>query len=251
MKTLLEIILCLILAVFTFGQNKAQNVPEKAGIIDAAASVFAGNYITNSKTEVNSLSVINNYLRNNITYPEKAMDCCLQGTELVQFTVLPTGDLANIKVVNSICPEIDEEVIRILNTTNGMWTPATQNGTPVEMEKEILIVFHLCSFHLGTDDEYFTKKATNWYKRGNRALFEHNNSVKALKCYNNAMKYKPLEDALLFARGMVKFELDDAEGAKKDWNRMKSLVERGENENNLNLIVENFKGFAGYFEFLK
>lgn len=250
MKTLSEIILCLILAVFTFGQNKAQNVPEKTGKIDVAAPVYADNN-ANRKTEVNNLSVINNYLRNNIKYPEISMDCCLQGTELVQFTVLPTGDLANIKVVNSVCPKIDEEVIRVLRTTNGMWTPAIQNSTPVEMEKEILIVFHLCSFHLGTDDEYFTKKATNWYKRGNRALFEHNNPVKALKCYNNAMKYKPLEEALLFARGMVKFELDDKEGAKNDWNRMKSLIARGENENNVALVVENFKDFSGYNEFME
>ena len=251
MKTLSEIFLCLILAVFTFGQIKAQNVPEKTGIIDTATPVFAGNNYANRKTEVNNLSVLNNYLHNNIKYPESAVDCCLQGTELVQFTVLPNGDLANIKVVNSVCPEIDEEVIRVLNSTSGMWTTATQTGIPVEMKKEILIAFHLEGFHLGTDDEYFMKKAKNWYLRGNRAIFEHNNPEKALKCYNNAVKYKPLDVSLLFSRGMVKFELDDAEGAKNDWNRMKSLVERGENEGNLNPVIENFKDFSGYCEFLK
>ncbi len=251
MKTLSEIILCLILVVFTFEQNKAQNVSEKTKKIDVAAPVFASDNNANSKTDVNNLSVINNYLRNNINYPESAMNCCLQGTELVQFTVLPTGDLANIKVLNSVCPKIDEEIVRVLSTTNGMWTPAIQNGIPVEMEKEILIAFHLCSFHLGSDDEYFTKKAKYWYLRGNRALFEHKNPEKALECYNNAMKYKPLEEALLFARGMVRFELDDIEGAKKDWSRMKNLVERGENQNNLNQTADNFKDYPGYIEFMK
>jgi len=251
MKKLALLILSLMVAVLTYGQNKAQNGSEKSSIIELITPVFAGNSNTAAEIQVNNKSVISNYMHNNIIYPESAINCCLQGTEAVQFTVLPNGNLAKIKLINSVCPKIDEEVIRVLNTTNGMWSAGTQNGTPVEMEKEILIVFHLCSFHLGTDDEYFTKKATNWYKRGNYALFENKNYEKALKCYNNALKYKPLEDALLFARGMVKYELDDTEGAKNDWDRMKSLTVRGENENNLGLVVENFKDLPGYNEFLK
>lgn len=250
MKTLILLIPGLMITVFAFSQNNAQNDSKKSGTSETIAPIFAGNRNITADKQVDNRSVISNYLYNNINYPEEAISCCQQGTEVLRFTVLPSGNVANIKIVNSVCPKIDEEVIRVMSTTNGMWTPGSQNGLPVEMEKEILIVFHLDGFHLGTDNEYFTKKATSWYKRGNSALFEQKNPKKALKCFDNALRYKPHEDALLFARGMVKYELDDTEGARNDWNRMKSLIARGENESNLNLTVENFKDFSGYSNIL-
>lgn len=240
MKTLIIIALNLITGAFIYGQSLNQNTPVKNGETEVTTPTY--NDVKNIR-EANvekSNSVICNYLCNNLKYPEDAINCCLQGTELVRFTVLQTGELANIKVLNSICPKIDEEVIRVLSNTNGMWTPGTSNGVPVKMEKEVLIAFHLEGFHFGTDDEYFKKKATNWYIRGNHALFEDKNPQKALKCYNNALRYQPLEHALLYARGMVKYELNDTEGAKNDWDRMKSLAVDGENENILTLIVDNY-----------
>lgn len=251
MKTFVNFTSFVLLATLTFTEINAQNSLATTGKIEITTPLFSGiSYVKGVKTETYR-SVIDNYLLNNLVYPEGALNCCNQGTEVVQFTVLPTGNLVNIKVLNSVCPKIDDEVIRVLNTTNGMWIPGTQNGNPVEMQKEILITFHLEGFHAGTDAEYFTKKAKNWYNRGNQALFEQNNPEKALKCYNKAILYKPLEDALLFARGMAKYELDDLTGAKEDWNRMKSLVDRGGNENNLLLVYENFKELQGYKEFSK
>jgi tetratricopeptide (TPR) repeat protein len=253
MKKFVSTMLCIALASFSFGQLKTHGVSGKTGIIEGIEPVFADLNSVNDKNDLNGScnSAIGNYLRNNIKYPESAINCCKQGTEIVRFTVMPNGKLENIEVVNCVCPKIDEEMIRVLKTTNGMWTPGTKNGLPVEMEKEILVVFHLEGFHLGTDEEYFTKKAINWYKKGNQALFEQKNPEKALKCYNNAIKYRPLEDALLFARGMAKYELNDFTRAKEDWKRMKSLVARNENESNLTLVAENFKDLRGYIEFGK
>lgn len=247
MKKISQIVLCLIMTLFTFGQINAQTLPEKIRVVDVVAPVFTCH---NSENQENNLSVLNSYLCNNIIYPECAIDYCLQGTEVVQFTVLPTGKLANVKVVNSVCEEIDQEIIRVLNTTNGMWIPGNQNGIPCEMQKELLIVFHLGGIHSGTTDEFFMKKARNWYVRGNKALFEQHNPGKALKRYNTAMRYKPMEEALLLARGMAKLQLNDSEGAKNDWNRMIELVDRGANEKNLILRVENFKDISGYSELI-
>ena len=251
MKTFLIIALCLAVVIYDFEECNAQNASELNKEIVVIAPVLASEVNVKGVAQDINSSAINNYLHNNLIYPEGAINCCFQGIEVVRFTVLPTRDLANIEVVNSICPLIDKEVIRVLNTTNGMWTPGTHNGNPVEMEKEVLIVFHLEGFHLKSDETYFTKKATNWYMKGNHVLFEHKNREKALKCYNNALRYKPFEEALLYARGMVKYELNDITGAKNDWNRMKSLVERGVNETNLPLVSENFNDFSGYIEFLK
>lgn len=251
MKTLVFLTSCFLLTTFVFSESKAQTLSSGAGKIEVISPVFPGVDYSKEVSHEKNISVLNRYLHNNIIYPESAVNCCLQGTEVVKFTVLPTGDLENIKVINSVCPKIDSEVIRVLKTTNGMWTPGTNNGVPVAMEKEILIVFHLEGFHAGTDNEYFIKKATNWYQKGNRALFEQKNPEKALNCYNNALKYRPLEDALLYARGIVKYELNDIEGANEDWNRVKSLVERNENDSHLLLVTENFRNFSGYDELLK
>ena len=234
MKKLSEIILCLMLAIFNIGQNQAQNVPEKTSIVDAVAPV---SHVNNSNRDIqdSNTSLLTSYLYCNIKYPDCAINSCFQGTEVVQFTVLPNGELTNVKVINSVCPEIDQEVIRVLKTTCEMWVPGNQDGTPCELQKELSIVFHLDGVHAGTTDEYFMKKARSLYVRGNHALYAQNKPEKALRLYNDALKYKPTEEALLLARGMAKLQLNDPEGAKTDWNRVTELVERGGIENNLTL----------------
>lgn len=251
MKTRALFSICLLLAIASFSECFAQKTLTEIKRSEVIAPELDRTIITIGVSNGLHNSVINQYLYNNIKYPEKSIDCCIQGTEVVKFTVLTDGTLEGIEVINSICPEIDEETVRILKTTDGMWIPGKENGLPINMEKELLITFHLDGFHFGTDKEYFKKKATRWYIKGNRALFEKENLKKALKCYNNGIRFRPLEDALLNARAIVKYELDDIDGAQKDWDRLKRLVFRGENEKYLTILTENFKNFAGYYSMLK
>ncbi len=246
MKSPVNFVICMLFAVLISANCFAQGETVKTGKSGTIPPVTLST--GNQNNEFAENPVILNYLQNNLKYPEGSAEQCKQGTEVLEFTVLPDGNLANVKVINSVCPKIDKEVTRVLNTTNGMWKPVTQNGQPVETKKEISIMFHLSFFHLGSNDEYFLKKATDWYVKGNHALFDKKDLKKALKCYDNAMRYKPLDNSLLYARGMVKYELGDKTGARNDWDRTKELAARGENQNNLILVTEGFKDFSGYAE---
>ena len=239
MKTTVFFGICMFIAIFAFGQSYSQNSSTNSEIIKVTPPILIGPNDNMVMLPENNCAFLNKYLVNNVKYPEGAIACCFQGTEVVQFTVTPSGDLKNFKILNSVCPKIDEEMIRVLNSTNGMWIPGTNNGKSVEMEKEVSMVFHLEGFHLGSDKEYFTKKAANWYNKGNNALLIQKNPEKALECYNNALKYLPYEKALLYARGMAKYELKDKVGAEQDWNRVNLLVQTGKSETNLQLLTEN------------
>ena len=42
--------------------------------------------------------------------------------------------------MNSLSPQIDAEMIRVLKTSNGMWKPGQNNGEPMTMETEVALV---------------------------------------------------------------------------------------------------------------
>ena len=213
--------------------------PEFTGIGSNAANTL----------NANNSSLINMYLKENLTYPEDAKECNFQGTEVVQFTVNPNGKLTNFKVVNSICPLIDEEMIKILQTTDGMWKPGLNNGKSVEMEKEVSMIFFIANNQYDSAPEIFRDYASRFFSRGSKLLLNKNKPKKALNNFNKAMIYMPYDQALLFARGMAKYSLDDKVGAEEDWERLNRLAENGYVDSNLELITENYQHMNGYQEF--
>lgn len=213
--------------------------PEFTGIAGTAANTLI----------VNNASLINKYLKDNLTYPEDARECNFQGTEVVQFTVNRNGELTNFKVVNSICPLIDEEMIKILQTTDGLWKPGLNNGKSVEMEKEVSMIFFIANDEHDSAIEIFRDYATRYFSRGSKLLLNKNKPRKALNNFNKAMIYMPYDQALLFARGIAKYNLDDKAGAEEDWERLNRLAENGYIDNNLELITENYQHMDGYQQY--
>lgn len=71
------------------------------------------------------------YLRSNLKYPPQAMETGLEGTVVVQFEVDKSGRVINPKVLNDPGGGLGKEAIRVINSTNGKWEPAEQNGKQV------------------------------------------------------------------------------------------------------------------------
>jgi len=46
----------------------------------------------------------------------------------VQFSVNSDGSLSQIKIAESLYPELDQEVIRVVSESDIMWKPAIING---------------------------------------------------------------------------------------------------------------------------
>jgi TonB family protein len=218
MKTILFFAISMLITTFAFGQE-----PQEVAEIQVTAPQFTGvENATLSQTESANL-LIRNYLKDRINYPEKAQACNIDGTEVVQFTVTADGNLADFKIINSVCTEIDQEIVGVLKNTNGMWLPGYNNGKPVDMTKEVSMVFCLDNGSSKSTHEIFTEKATHYFNSGNKNLFEKHNPKKALKFYSWGVNYLPYDHSLLLWRGMCRYELGDKEGAMDDWNRMTSL----------------------------
>ena len=232
MKTSVLLVAGMLIVNVAFGQNKKLNEIE----------------VTAPRYQSEMYYSVNDFLKNAVEYPDKSKNAGLQGTEVVRFVVTPTGEITNFSIINSVSPEIDQEVLRVLKITDGKWNPGTADGNLVSMEKEISVSFFLHS------EEEMIKMAKQYQQKGNKLMFEKNNPEKALKYFNQAIVLLPQEESLLAARGLCKYEIGDNDGAINDWNRLNTIAKnKGLNSKieNLALDFSNKKGFEKMMETIK
>ena len=243
MKKFVVLFICLTISLLNFGQNKQTELNE----IRVTPPKFTG--IINTVNEKS----LTDYLIKNIKYEQDFNKSLEEGTEVVRFVISPNGKLSDFKIINSVSEEIDEELIRVLETTNGMWAPGLNDKNPIAMEKEVAVRFYV-EYNIGvgscTVAEHFTAMAIKYFNKGNKELLVNNNPKKALRAFCKASKYLPYDGALLHAQSITKFQLGDKEGAIADWNRMKLLAKSGKTENNLEVEIDHFNALNGYKEFL-
>ena len=217
MKTTVIIAACILMATVSFAQNPKINEIE----------------VTAPKFQSELYQSENDFLNNNVAYPEASKNAGLQGTEVVEFIVTQSGKIKDINVVNSVSPEIDNEVIRLLETTNGKWTPGTTDGNPVNMKTEVSVAFFLHSA------ENMVKAAKDYQQKGNHWMFEKNNPEKAIKFYNRGIVLLPNEESLLAMRGLCNYQLGNEKEATNDWERIKTLANAIGNNTAENLVGIN------------
>jgi TonB family protein len=209
MKTKVVAILFMALSDVAFGKSgKSSRMPETE--LNLASPRFPAEAIILEGKKINS---INDYLGCNIQYPEEALNNSVQGTALIHFLINPEGEVTSVNVVNSVSPEIDNEMLRLLKATSGNWAPAKVNGVPIAKEKEIAVVFKL------DETKDFLSMARSYAKIGNKKLFIKGEPKKAMKYYDMAINLLPKDDCLLTMRGLCKLQLGDKEGALNDWSR--------------------------------
>ncbi len=85
---------------------------------------------------------LNNYLKNNLIYPEKALKNHIEGTVFVSFTVDTDGSLMNIKTDSDLSPEMVAEAIRLIKKSP-KWTPAMAGGYPIKFGYFWPVVFKI------------------------------------------------------------------------------------------------------------
>lgn len=236
MKTILIFAISMLVTLFAFAQN--QDVEE----VKVTPPQFTGIHNVIQSQYESATALIRNYLKDNINYPGKAQLCKREGTEVVQFTVTAKGKVTDFKIINSVCSEIDNEIVWVLQNTNGMWLPGYNNGKPVDMTKEVSLAFCLDDFSRKPVSEIFKEKATTYFISANTALFERKNLKKALRFYSASVNYMPYDKSCLLMRGLCRYERGDKEGAKQDWNRMASLGESID-MSEYTAQIEGMKGF--------
>ncbi|MBE0652511.1 MAG: energy transducer TonB [Bacteroidales bacterium] len=197
MKTTAFIFAFVIMSSMTYGQTNPQFQPEEF-----------------PKAQANS---IYDYLINNVKYFQDAALNCIPGTEVIAFLVTPEGELTGFRVINSVSPAVDDEVIRVLKETSGSWSPGFRNGVPAGMEQEVALVF--------VPNGYFNivEEAKNLLDKGNRILTVKKDPERALKYFNDAFRLRPCEESILAARSRCLYTLGDIEGAILDCSRIIEL----------------------------
>ena len=224
MKTILIFLVCLVVATIASGQH--QELEE----IEVTSPVYVGKVAQS----------LDSYLQSGIIYPStNDLHLWMQGTVVIGFLVTPEGNLKNFKVINSVSKAFDMEVIRVLEGTDGMWSPGIINGEYVSMPGEVSV-----SFKLNPDEDFIELAKEHWQK-GIQALFVKNQPAKALKYFNQAITLVPNASALLEVRGFCKYKMGDETGANRDWDRLKILSEKGNTKNieNLAKIPANYQEY--------
>ena len=214
MKTKIVLLLLIMSSVVAL----AQNVKPLEGYSITPPKFTGVQYAVPGNMEQNNSAIVT-YLKENVMFPEKAGKMLIQGTVVIGFVVTPQGELSEIKVINSVFPILDDEVVRVLRTTSGMWEPGRINGETVAREQEISLSFAITDMSK-MDFTYLGKK---YFSRATTLLFVKNEPAKALRNFDKGIVLLPNDHGLLLLRGMTRFELGDKEGALKDWTRIKTL----------------------------
>ena len=227
MKTSLFFAAGMLIAAFAFGQkNDLQEVK-----------------VTPPSFHPNFIPTLYEYLEAGIEYPAVAKKSGWQGTVVIQFVVTAEGNVTDFYLVNSVSKEIDNEVIRVLETTNGRWNPGTADGSPVAMEKEISVAFKI------SPNADFVALAKDYIKKANEYIFVKNQPQKAIKYLDKGIMLLPNEECLLASRSLCNYEIGNMESAQRDWQRIKYLTEKNESETNFKL-ADNYEELSGYKEML-
>lgn len=82
------------------------------------------------------------WLEQHMNYPVDAMEAGLQGRVIVEFTVLPNGNIANAKIVRGVDESLDKEALRLVKSMP-KWKPGRNGGTNVAVALTTPITFKL------------------------------------------------------------------------------------------------------------
>ncbi|MEA3450528.1 MAG: M56 family metallopeptidase [Bacteroidota bacterium] len=76
-------------------------------------------------------------------YPKEAQDNDITGTVYIRFTVNKNGFIENPEILRKANPILDEEAIRVINSLDKKWEPATKNGKNISVQMTFPINFSL------------------------------------------------------------------------------------------------------------
>lgn len=105
-------------------------------------SIYNNNDVEQPAQYKDGTSAMLKLLANNIKYPKDAMSQNIQGASVVWFVVDKQGKIADVGIQRSLHPSCDKEAIRIIKKLK-RWTPAQQNGQPVNVKFYLPVKFSL------------------------------------------------------------------------------------------------------------
>lgn len=115
-------------------------LPEKIMEEEAEAGIFM--VVEEAPAFPGGEEALRKFLKDNIRYPQQALDASLQGTVFVTFVVEQDGSIGNARVLKGIGKGCDEEALRVVKMMPA-WKPGTQRGKPVKVQINLPVRFAL------------------------------------------------------------------------------------------------------------
>lgn len=239
MKTMLTLFIAIGLSLALTAQEK---IPKRIEGVDVVPAQFMG---AEYNLTVQDGDLLKDYLCQYIKYPEEAIECRAQGIEVVKFTVDEKGKVGNIKIVNSVCPEIDEEIIQALYSTSGMWKPAVKGGSNSMCYPTVSLCFSLQKDNEATL-KYFNEHAKAHFNKATALMFGDHKIKRAERLFDQVLTYKPNDSSTLYLRGICRYDRGNVEGAMEDWNRYSDITGFTTPPEEMALDAKEFKGVEAF-----
>ena len=88
-------------------------------------------------------SALENYIMNNIEYPQEAIDNNIEGTVSIHFAVDEQGNISNVKAMgNKLGYGLEEEAVRVVSKMP-KWSPGQVKGKNVKTWRTLPITYRL------------------------------------------------------------------------------------------------------------
>ena len=137
-----------LLAVLAYACNPTKNKktadPAEGTVQETAAEAIPYQLVEQKPSfQDGDANAFAKWVNEHLTYPEAAKDVCAQGRVTLQFTVETDGSITNAKVLRGVHPTLDEEALRVVNSSSRQWAPGSQNGEPVPVIVTFPVIFKL------------------------------------------------------------------------------------------------------------
>ena len=80
------------------------------------------------------------YIRDNMRYPQAALENNIQGRVIVQFVVGKDGNVTNVQVLKGVDRLCDQEAVRVIESMP-RWIPGKHNGQAVRVYYRVPVSF--------------------------------------------------------------------------------------------------------------
>ncbi len=89
------------------------------------------------------MQALGQFLSQNLRYPVDAQQAKVQGRVFISFVIDKDGEVDNVQVLKGIGFGADEEAVRVVKATSGLWKAGTQRGEKVRVKYNLPINFTL------------------------------------------------------------------------------------------------------------
>ena len=100
------------------------------------------------------ISHFNEWVKEHQVYPRKALKLGLEGRVSVSFTITEEGELVDVKVLRGVHKVLDEASVRLIKSSSGRWTPATQSDKPIKQICTCPVIWELPEEDIVVSIEY-------------------------------------------------------------------------------------------------